>query len=112
MRESTLNSRTTAKRSPPEAVLRILDFKFLSRSAKQTRNPCASNLPFPMGLVETPCIPRPSKPVIVQSPAPSEAPMKSWPVQDAKARFSELLGTCLREGPQLVTKRGAEAGEK
>jgi antitoxin Phd len=35
--------------------------------------------------------------------------MKSWPVQDAKARFSELLETCLREGPQLVTKRGAEA---
>ena len=34
--------------------------------------------------------------------------MKSWPVQDAKARFSELLETCLKEGPQLVTKRGAE----
>ena len=35
--------------------------------------------------------------------------MKQWPVQDAKARFSELLETCLREGPQVVTKRGAEA---
>jgi antitoxin Phd len=35
--------------------------------------------------------------------------MKSWPVQDAKARFSELLDACLREGPQIVTKRGAEA---
>ena len=35
--------------------------------------------------------------------------MKSWAVQDAKARFSELLETCLREGPQLVTKRGADA---
>ena len=35
--------------------------------------------------------------------------MKSWPVQDAKARFSELLDTCLRNGPQIVTKRGAEA---
>jgi antitoxin Phd len=35
--------------------------------------------------------------------------MKSWPVQDAKARFSELLDTCLREGPQIVTKRGTEA---
>jgi antitoxin Phd len=35
--------------------------------------------------------------------------MKSWPVQDAKARFSELLETCLREGPQLVTRRGADA---
>ncbi len=35
--------------------------------------------------------------------------MKSWPVQDAKARFSELLETCIAEGPQIVTKRGAEA---
>lgn len=29
-------------------------------------------------------------------------------MQDAKARFSELLETCLRDGPQVVTKRGAE----
>jgi prevent-host-death family protein len=35
--------------------------------------------------------------------------MKIWPVQDAKTRFSEFLDTCLREGPQMVTKRGAEA---
>lgn len=35
--------------------------------------------------------------------------MKIWPVQDAKARFSELLETCVEEGPQMVTKRGAEA---
>ena len=35
--------------------------------------------------------------------------MATWPVQDAKARFSELLETCLKEGPQMVTKRGAEA---
>ncbi len=35
--------------------------------------------------------------------------MGHWPVQDAKARFSELLETCLREGPQIVTRRGAEA---
>ena len=35
--------------------------------------------------------------------------MKTWPVQDAKARFSELLETCLKEGPQLVTRRGVEA---
>ncbi len=34
--------------------------------------------------------------------------MKVWPVQDAKAHFSELLEVCLREGPQIVTKRGAE----
>lgn len=35
--------------------------------------------------------------------------MHSWPVQDAKARFSEFLETCLAEGPQMVTRRGAEA---
>ncbi len=35
--------------------------------------------------------------------------MQTWPVQDAKARFSEFLETCLAEGPQLVTKRGADA---
>ena len=35
--------------------------------------------------------------------------MKVWPVQDAKARFSEFLDACLAEGPQMVTRRGAEA---
>jgi prevent-host-death family protein len=35
--------------------------------------------------------------------------MGTWPVQDAKARFSELLVACEREGPQIVTKRGVEA---
>ena len=35
--------------------------------------------------------------------------MKVWPVQDAKARFSELLDTCRREGPQVVSRRGTEA---
>ena len=38
-----------------------------------------------------------------------EIKVQAWPVQDAKARFSEMLETCLREGPQIVTKRGAEA---
>ncbi|MBP6900704.1 MAG: type II toxin-antitoxin system Phd/YefM family antitoxin [Burkholderiaceae bacterium] len=33
----------------------------------------------------------------------------AWPVQDAKARFSEFLEACLTRGPQLVTRRGAEA---
>ena len=33
----------------------------------------------------------------------------TWQVQDAKARFSELLETSLVEGPQIVTKRGVEA---
>jgi prevent-host-death family protein len=35
--------------------------------------------------------------------------MNSWSVQDAKSRFSELLDTCLKDGPQVVTRRGAEA---
>ncbi|MBL8276916.1 MAG: type II toxin-antitoxin system Phd/YefM family antitoxin [Pelomonas sp.] len=35
--------------------------------------------------------------------------MQTWPVQDAKARFSEFLETCLAEGPQMVTRRGTEA---
>jgi antitoxin Phd len=35
--------------------------------------------------------------------------VRVWPVQDAKARFSEMLEACLREGPQIVTKRGADA---
>ena len=33
---------------------------------------------------------------------------KTWPVQDAKARFSEFLDTALAEGPQIVTKRNVE----
>jgi prevent-host-death family protein len=32
----------------------------------------------------------------------------SWPVQEAKARFSELLERSITEGPQIVTKRGIE----
>jgi antitoxin Phd len=35
--------------------------------------------------------------------------MKIWPVQDAKARFSEFLDTCLRKGRQIVAQRGAKA---
>jgi antitoxin Phd len=35
--------------------------------------------------------------------------MQSWPVQDAKARFSEFLDACLARGPQVVTRRGTEA---
>ena len=34
--------------------------------------------------------------------------MNTWPVQDAKARFSELLDACVSEGPQVVTRRGTE----
>jgi prevent-host-death family protein len=39
----------------------------------------------------------------------AETTTKRWPVQDAKARFSELLEASLREGPQIVTRRGVEA---
>ena len=35
--------------------------------------------------------------------------MGSWQVQDAKARFSEFLDASLKEGPQIVTRRGVEA---
>jgi antitoxin Phd len=35
--------------------------------------------------------------------------IKNWPVQDAKARFSEFLEACVNDGPQVVTKRGTEA---
>ena len=31
-----------------------------------------------------------------------------WPVQDAKARFSEMLEAASKYGPQTVTKRGVE----
>ncbi|WP_419165147.1 type II toxin-antitoxin system Phd/YefM family antitoxin [Candidatus Palauibacter sp.] len=32
----------------------------------------------------------------------------TWQVQEAKARFSALLETALKQGPQVVTKRGVE----
>jgi antitoxin Phd len=35
--------------------------------------------------------------------------MSDWQVQDAKARFSELLNLTLRNGPQVVTRRGIAA---
>ena len=34
--------------------------------------------------------------------------MDTWPVQDAKARFSEFLDTCVEDGPQFVSRRGTE----
>lgn len=34
--------------------------------------------------------------------------VRRWPVQDAKARFSEFLEASLKEGPQIVTRRGVE----
>ena len=42
-------------------------------------------------------------------PQPSVGrPGTAWQVQDAKARFSELLDASLSEGPQIITRRGAE----
>jgi antitoxin Phd len=35
--------------------------------------------------------------------------MGDWQVQDAKARFSELLNLTLRNRPQIVTRRGIAA---
>jgi prevent-host-death family protein len=35
--------------------------------------------------------------------------MASWQVQDAKARFSELLDAAIEKGPHIVTRRGLEA---
>ena len=32
----------------------------------------------------------------------------TWQVYDAKARFSEFLDATLKEGPQVVTRRGVE----
>jgi antitoxin Phd len=32
----------------------------------------------------------------------------TWKVQDAKARFSELLNATRSRGPQIVTRRGVE----
>ena len=37
-----------------------------------------------------------------------ETKEKRWAVQDAKARFSELLDASIEEGPQIVTRRGKE----
>lgn len=32
----------------------------------------------------------------------------TWQLQEAKARFSELIDATLKEGPQIVTRRGVE----
>ena len=34
--------------------------------------------------------------------------MGSWQLQEAKARFSEFLDATLKNGPQVVTRRGVE----
>ena len=32
--------------------------------------------------------------------------MESWPVQEAKSRFSELIDQSLDHGPQVITRHG------
>ena len=34
--------------------------------------------------------------------------MANWPVQDAKTHFSELIERAQSEGPQVITRHGAE----
>jgi antitoxin Phd len=34
--------------------------------------------------------------------------MRTWELQEAKSRFSEVVDLTLNEGPQLVTRQGAE----
>jgi len=36
-------------------------------------------------------------------------PKNTWQLQEAKARFSEVVTRALQEGPQTVTRRGREA---
>lgn len=35
--------------------------------------------------------------------------MHTWQLQEAKSRFSEVVDLSIKEGPQLVTRRGEEA---
>ncbi len=35
--------------------------------------------------------------------------MKAWQLQEAKAKFSEIVEAALHEGPQAVTRRGEDA---
>ena len=34
--------------------------------------------------------------------------MRSWKARDARAKFSEVAREALREGPQVITRRGKE----
>jgi prevent-host-death family protein len=37
-----------------------------------------------------------------------EGPMRRWQMQEAKAKFSDLVRRAAGEGPQIVTYRGAD----
>ena len=49
-------------------------------------------------------MPRPTTDIGKTAPSPA-----SWKLEDAKARFSELVRRACREGPQAVTVRGHRA---
>jgi len=34
--------------------------------------------------------------------------MNTWSLQNAKARFSELVNVCMENGPQMVTRHGRD----
>lgn len=34
--------------------------------------------------------------------------VRSWQIQEAKNRFSEVIEEALKDGPQLITRRGVE----
>ena len=34
--------------------------------------------------------------------------MASWPLQDAKAKLSEVIATAKQNGPQIITQRGVK----
>jgi prevent-host-death family protein len=52
--------------------------------------------------------PLPGKLTPLQNDHSNQGAGQSDPAQDAKACFSELLDTCEREGPQVVSPRGRE----
>lgn len=43
------------------------------------------------------------------SHAPASAVRRTWKLEDAKARFSEVVRLALSEGPQRVMRRGRDA---
>lgn len=38
----------------------------------------------------------------------SRRPVRSWQLQDAKNRLSEVVDEATRNGPQMITRRGTE----
>ena len=39
----------------------------------------------------------------------TEIMMRTWQLQEAKNKFSEVVAEAVNKGPQLITKRGTEA---